>query len=38
MGKDMQTIRNEAQISNMRVKGVYKIIKKGIKYTYIKII
>lgn len=38
MEKDMQTIRNEAQISNMKVKGVYKIIKKGIKYTYIKII
>lgn len=38
MEKDMQVIRTEAQISNMKVRGIYKITKNGTKYTYVKVI
>ena len=38
MEKDIQAIRNEAQISNMIVKGIYKIVKNRAKYTYVKVI
>lgn len=38
MEKDIQAIRNEAQISNMKIKGIYKMVKNGAKYTYVKVI
>lgn len=38
MEKDIQAIRTEAQISNMLVKGIYKMVKNRTKYTYVKII
>ncbi len=38
MESDIQAIRTEAQISNMRIKAIYKIGKSGTKYTYVRII
>ncbi len=37
MEKDLQTIKTEAKISSMKVRGIYKIVKSSNKYTYIKI-
>lgn len=37
MEKDMQIIKAEIQVSNMKVRGIYKIIKNGPKYTYLKV-
>jgi hypothetical protein len=37
MEKDMQIIKTEIQVSNMKVRGIYKIIKNGPKYTYLKV-